>query len=351
MRNYPEGEWPDEELQAIPACPLCSETRRRLLYEGIGDTLRMCAPGRWTLFTCLRCGSAYLDPQPKADYIGKAYKAFYTHTAPEAYNAAWGGYGNRISRYLHKDYYNARYGYHLKHALFPGRYLVARSATEKADVDFEMRVHCPFAGARLLDVGCGNGSFLLTAKYLGWDTMGIEVDPSAVAIAQKADLSVQMGTLETALLAPASFDVITICHVIEHLHDPVKAIQHMYALLKPGGQLWLATPNLEGAGHKKFGRDWIHLDPPRHLILFTPDSINKALTQAGFTIAEERGVPHARHHYPISWAIHEGLDPLSPDVWRQAPAAIQEAAKSADYLFSTTPRQSDEYVVIAYKQV
>lgn len=349
MRIYPRGEWPAEELEAVPACPLCSETRRSLLYDGIGDTLRMCAPGRWTLYTCAGCGSAYLDPRPKAEYIGKAYAAFYTHTAPEVYNAVWGGNGNWLSRQLHKDYYNARYGYHLKNALFPGRYIVDRSLLEKAEVDFQMRVRSPFASAKLLDVGCGNGSFLLTAKHLGWDASGIEIDPAAVAMAQKAGLAVQIGTLETVDLAPASFDVITICHVIEHLHDPLKAIQRMFALLKPGGQLWLATPNLEGAGHREFGRDWIHLDPPRHLILFTPDSITKALAQAGFSIVEEKGVPNARFHYPISWAIREGLDPLSPEVWKQAPPAIQEAAQSADLLFSSTPRKSDEYVVIANK--
>ena len=349
MRILPTSVWPADQLETVPHCPICDSARRHQLHDGIGDTLRMCAPGLWTLYACEDCDCAYLDPRPIAASIGRAYAEFYTHSAPEAYYAVWGKPGNRLRRALNKDFYNARYGCKLKYSLFPGRYLIARSPRQRAEIDFHMRIKQPYSGAALLDVGCGNGSFLLTARYLGWNACGIEVDAAAVQAARSAELQVQQATLETADLPASSFDVITICHVIEHLYNPCEAIRRMFALLKPGGILWLATPNLAGCGHTRFGRDWIHLDPPRHLVLFTPAVLARTLTAAGFTMIEERGVPNAHYHYPISWAIQQGIEPFSSDLSSSVPSEITRMAEIDDAVFATSPRNSDEYVVLARK--
>jgi SAM-dependent methyltransferase len=118
---------------------------------------------------------------------------------------------------------------------------------------------------------------------LGWSVTGIEVDPVAAGFARAAGLDVHECSIENHPLQPGSFDAITFSHVLEHLHDPVGAIAECAKLLRPGGVLWLAVPNLDGAGRRFMTKDWAPLDPPRHLVMFTPSGIRSILSGAGFT--------------------------------------------------------------------
>lgn len=80
----PAGDdWPLQDLEAVKACPVCGETGRRVLHADQTDRVYFCAPGRWTLYRCDRCASAYLDPRPNRQSIGRAYASYYTHEKPE----------------------------------------------------------------------------------------------------------------------------------------------------------------------------------------------------------------------------------------------------------------------------
>jgi SAM-dependent methyltransferase len=126
-------------------------------------------------------------------------------------------------------------------------------------------------------------------RDLGWDVCGVEPDPQAAAEAAAAGLDVRVVVLDTVSLPEAHFDAITLHHVIEHLHDPVGTLRLCRKLLKPGGVISIATPNFNAEGHRLFGKDWFPLEPPRHLLLFTPPSLRQALERAGFT--PDRGLP------------------------------------------------------------
>jgi predicted SAM-dependent methyltransferase len=119
-------------------------------------------------------------------------------------------------------------------------------------------------------------------QALGWQTFGLEPDPRAVEAARKRGLDVELGVLDESSFAPASFDAVTLNHVIEHLHDPVRTLRICRRILRPGGMLWLATPNLGSLGHARFGPAWRGLEPPRHLVLFTVEAARRALNSAGF---------------------------------------------------------------------
>jgi 2-polyprenyl-3-methyl-5-hydroxy-6-metoxy-1,4-benzoquinol methylase len=140
----------------------------------------------------------------------------------------------------------------------------------------------PIPGSRVLDVGCGSGSFLESAMAAGWDVAGVDPDEKAVANAKARGLNVRQGSIEVYANESESFDAITLSHVIEHIHDPAAFLREVFLRLKPGGILYLETPNIESLGHQTYGLNWRGLELPRHLVIFCRKSILRVLEEAGF---------------------------------------------------------------------
>ncbi|MHB8502238.1 MAG: class I SAM-dependent methyltransferase [Candidatus Acidiferrales bacterium] len=170
----------------------------------------------------------------------------------------------------------------------------------------------------LLDVGCGNGSFLATMRSLGWNVKGVEPDIRSASIAREEfGLSVTAGTLEDARFPPDSFDCITAHQTIEHMHAPVVFLQESFRILKPGGKLVVTTPSLPSLGHRLFGRCWRGLEPPRHLYLFSPRALGKLVERMRFRVEIIRTT--ARSAWEIWYAsrlIHR--DGKIPENFREA---------------------------------
>lgn len=165
----------------------------------------------------------------------------------------------------------------------------------------------PRPGARLLDVGCGNGAYLLLARAAGWEVQGIDFDPVAVAAARESGLEVHLGGLEQLVGLGHQYDRITCSHVIEHVHEPTIWLRRMAELLLPSGALWIQTPNVRSTGHQVFGRFWRDLDPPRHLSLLTPERLMNMLQDAGLTPQLQRlPVLSAVAVYEASAALRDG---------------------------------------------
>src|SRR6267143_2159558 len=140
-------------------------------------------------------------------------------------------------------------------------------------------------GGILLDVGCGEGSFLRRMGELGWRVVGLEPDPRAAAVARSSTgADVIEGPVEGTDLGRARFDAITMIHVIEHVRDPIAALRAVCTALKPGGTFAALTPNAEGRGHRVFGSAWFHLDPPRHLHLFRSRNLRSVAERAGLSV-------------------------------------------------------------------
>jgi SAM-dependent methyltransferase len=134
----------------------------------------------------------------------------------------------------------------------------------------------------LLDVGCGGGWLLESMKSLGWTVEGVDLDPQAVAGARSRGLQVHLGQVEQLRLPAERFDVVTMSHYIEHVYQPAVVIAACYRLLKPGGRLVMVTPNTRSLGHRLYRKDWMHLDPPRHLHLFNPGTLADTARRGGF---------------------------------------------------------------------
>ncbi|MCQ4188507.1 hypothetical protein, partial [Methylocystis suflitae] len=103
--------WSETELESVYACPVCGCVDRKILQEDLIDNVFFIAPGKWTLYRCNRCRSAYLDPRPTQASIGKAYAAYYTHAVGIAETEfAQLGQFRRLRRMLVNGYLNKRYG-------------------------------------------------------------------------------------------------------------------------------------------------------------------------------------------------------------------------------------------------
>jgi 2-polyprenyl-3-methyl-5-hydroxy-6-metoxy-1,4-benzoquinol methylase len=212
------------------------------------------------------------------DTIGKAYASYYTHRSGSvAYEQ---DNGRSVLWVLANGYMNKRFGSNRMPSVALGEWLVPLAFPLRQQLDFFYR-HLPRTPARLLDVGCGNGVFLLRAKAAGWSVTGLEPDPVAAAGVRECGVDVHCGTLETFHPREA-FDVATASHVIEHVHDPKAFLQQIIQLLRDGGSVWLATPNVESIGHRVFGRAWRGLEPPRHITIFSARALRTLLESAGF---------------------------------------------------------------------
>jgi SAM-dependent methyltransferase len=344
MTNDPaaDGEWPAGGLEAVASCPVCGSTERRPFFDGLRDRAFRTAPGSWTLVRCPDCRSAYLDPRPTPETIELAYRSYYTHgtgTPPPV---------GQLRRGLANDYLRARWGYDQEPTVPGGRLIPRLAPSRGALVDREIR-HLPATPAgQLLDVGCGSGAFLAQMAELGWRAQGIDPDPTAVASAREAGLDVRQATLadlDTAEHAEA-FDAVTLSHVIEHLHDPGDDLRRIGALLRPGGLLWIATPNLKALGLRRFGQDWLGLDPPRHLVLFTRTSLEMLVRDAGLEpLPAPAAAPHALQMFSQSAAIGQGR--LPDEGPSDGAGRLRALATVANLASLREPRHAEELVLLA----
>jgi 2-polyprenyl-3-methyl-5-hydroxy-6-metoxy-1,4-benzoquinol methylase len=139
-------------------------------------------------------------------------------------------------------------------------------------------------GTRVLDVACGEGHFVDAAIRAGWDASGIDLSKSAVAICQRFGLPVRNLDFFSSALRAASLDLITMFELIEHVSVPSRFPSRAEELLKPGGLLYLTTPNFASLDRKLLGADW-HPVHREHLVYFTPRTLEKLIrTRTSFEI-------------------------------------------------------------------
>ena len=129
----------------------------------------------------------------------------------------------------------------------------------------------------LLEVGAGTGYFAETMQQAGWQVTALEPDAGAREIAsQRAGLHL-LSSEHLFELHSSDFDIITLWHVLEHVHELSAYLQNFHRLLRKDGHLIIAVPNYTSPDAHHYGANWAAYDVPRHLYHFSPDSMRKLL--------------------------------------------------------------------------
>lgn len=138
---------------------------------------------------------------------------------------------------------------------------------------------------KVLDFGSGKGQFLVQAKLSGWETFGIETSTSRAAFAkEKYGLEIQTGFYQGGKINTGKFDLITLFHVLEHLPEPLALLHELTQNnLTKDGILVIEVPNYGSWQSRIAGKDWMHLDIPRHLSHWTEAQLIDQIQTLGFT--------------------------------------------------------------------
>ena len=247
-----------------------------------------------------------LDPRYSRAEIGRAYAGYEHHLAPPQAEPrpdeglSWG-------RVVERAYRRHAYGYPDD---LPGWLrALARLAVpypEGAEaVGFSVMYLRHVSGGELLDVGCGGGAQLVRMRSLGWRVVGVDPDARAVDLATRVHhLDVRRGTLEEQRFPSDRFDAVVLSHTIEHVHEPMELLRECGRVLKPGGQLVVVTPNTESLGHSNLKTDWIGLQPPRHLYLFSCATLRRLAERSGLRVVRVRS---SVRNAEFAWLLGRGV--------------------------------------------
>ncbi len=236
-------------------CDVCGSSSHHFVFRG-PDRL-MGLPGEFSFVRCTNCGLIYQWPRLPWEQLAAYYEGNYA-----SYSALLDDDPIIIRRLLR------RLG-GLKQRWYVERF--KRSGS-------------------LLDVGCGTGLFLREMQHAGgWQLGGVEPTTEAAAyVRRRLGIPVYDELFEEAPLPPASQDVITLWHVLEHVPSPMATLQKAWEALKPGGYLIISIPNYESLGRRVFGRYWIGWDLPRHLFIFPRPVLLRMFRQAQFEVVDTR---------------------------------------------------------------
>ncbi|MEJ2050194.1 MAG: class I SAM-dependent methyltransferase [Calditrichota bacterium] len=228
-----------------PNCLICG-SGRITPYLTVPD--RFNPKEKFQLVNCIGCGFVFLSPRPDEESIG----AYYQSEAYQPHQEKASSFSEKIYRWVRNR--NVRYK----------RRIIER-IVEKGN---------------LLDYGCGTGEFLLEMQKSGWQTIGYEPAEKAAKIAREYGLQMILNLSEIK----SKLNVITMWHVLEHVHQANALLDNFHQMLAPDGILIIAVPNRLSFEAQMYRSNWVAWDAPRHLYHFTPADMARLLDKHSFQI-------------------------------------------------------------------
>jgi len=207
------------------------------------------------LHQCKNCGVYFLNPIPTVEQLKRAYDESYYGLGEKKFNPT-------VEKVV--DFFRQR---------------TAKNFAKNLAV-----------GSKVLDIGCGNGSFLANlGKQKELELHGLELDgKSADRASMHSQINLHRGFLEWDTYPENYFDAIIMTHVFEHLPNPKEIIEIIHRIAKKGAVLQIEIPNIASWQAQLFKSYWFHLDPPRHLNFFPSKVLQNELSKLGWSIENER---------------------------------------------------------------
>lgn len=288
-------------------CPVCGATDVRVRWRSLGDRLFRTTEERFDIAECARCSSRFLADIPPLERLAAYYpNDYWAGPTDQADHAqAQGGLMEAYRSFVLRD-----------HVRFVGR---AIAAQKQRGID-----------VRMLDVGCGDGSFL---QALGErSAIGMDFSMSAVWAVRARGFQGIRGTLSDCPFADGTFSLVTAFHFLEHVHPVGPILDAMKRLLRPDGEVVLQVPNAACLQAKLLGRYWHGYDVPRHLVDYTADSFRMTLEKHGFEVIAEN--QHCMRDNPTTFAtsVAPGLFPPARLGRGGKPTGIGAAIANLSYL-------------------
>ncbi|QMU31079.1 class I SAM-dependent methyltransferase [Adhaeribacter radiodurans] len=227
--------------ERLNRCPICNKD---LLKNFLIVKDNSVSKESFVIVQCENCGFKFTNPRPDENSIGKYYQSaeYISHT-------------NKATGITNKAY------------------KLVRTYTIKQKVDLINRFAPKYT---LLDYGCGTGNFLEASKKDGWSVQGYE--PSSVARTQAEGLLQQTLAADVSALEHIeneSFQVITLWHVLEHIHTLNETFKKLTQLTKIGGNIIVAVPNADSHDAQVYKENWAAYDVPRHLYHFNQATMKR----------------------------------------------------------------------------
>ena len=233
-------------MENLFACPKCKDSNFEPFLQCIDYTV---TKEKFNIVSCKQCGFKFTNPRPDINLIHKYYESenYISHSNTNS------GVFNKI--------------YHLIKKI---------SIKNKIQTIEELKPK----NKTLLDIGCGTGSFLGSIQTRGWKVIGIEPNGKARKAAIDDHSINVLDEIELINLPKNSFSVITMWHVMEHVHTIKQRIHEIYNLLESGGYAIIAVPNHTSWDAKHYGEYWAAYDVPRHLYHFSPQTIKELFNES-----------------------------------------------------------------------
>lgn len=236
-------------MQSLSNCPICNSTQFSPFLSAVDNTV---SRETFQIVQCNSCGFKFTNPRPEESELGRYYKS-------EEYVS----HSNTKKGFINSTYQSVR-----KYTLLKKLQLISKH----------------YKTGRILDIGCGTGEFLNVCKNAKWQTVGIEPDDDAREMAIKNyGLDVHQES-DLVFLENASFDVISMWHVLEHVPKLNERVEELKRLIKPNGIIIIAVPNCSSLDAKTYQQNWAAYDVPRHLYHFSPKDIETLFRNHGMKV-------------------------------------------------------------------
>ena len=254
----------DKSIERLTKCPLC---KSGLFLNTLEVKDHAVTKETFIICKCTNCDIQFTNPRPKPENISRYYDfpEYYSHDDS----------AKSLTQFI----------YQIVRKIATGKKVaLINSLTKKK--------------GKLLDYGCGTGEFINDSKTNGWTVFGIEPNDKARALAISKTNKKVFSKLDD-LPNDQSFDVITLFHVLEHLHKLRKTLKSLIKPLKPNGYLIIAIPNPESYDAKKYGEDWAGWDVPRHLYHFNSKAMESFQEIFDLELVELKKMPFDSYYVSL----------------------------------------------------